>query len=137
MFSPEKHSYFSSNTYTKDTFSRNLFGLGVKSFDDSTKNRYFSRLYNDWKNMFININKEKLFSYFLSNISETCQDGLKTTLPWNQVFISFISKHFFHKLEIFETSYLSIINCIQLFPTFSIFLFLLILSLSLFHCELR
>ena len=67
--------------------------------------------------MFININKGKMFSKWVENFTE----------QGNRVFISFISKHFFHKLETFETSYLSIINCMQLFSIFSIFLFLLIL----------
>ena len=44
--------------------SRSLSGLDVKSFDDSEKNCYSLRLYNDWRNMFININNAKLFSYF-------------------------------------------------------------------------
>ena len=44
--------------------SRNDFGLRVKSFCGSAKNRYFSRFYNDWRNMFININKKNSFFIF-------------------------------------------------------------------------
>ena len=36
----------------------------VKSFGGSAKNRYFSRLYNDWTNIFININKKNCFLIF-------------------------------------------------------------------------
>ena len=45
--------------------SKNIFELRVKSFGDSAKNGYFLKLLNDWRNMFININEGKLFSYFL------------------------------------------------------------------------
>ena len=103
---------------------RKFFGLF-----DSAKDRYFSRLYNDWRNMFININKENWKNVFLfslicfQNMSKWAENVKE---HWNWVFISFLSKHLCRELKTFETSYLSIINYLQHFSIFSIFLFLLI-----------
>ena len=103
---------------------RNFFGLRVKSLDNSAKNSCFSGFYNDSRNMFNIINKGKLFSYFPWNVSKTCQDGLKISQN--------IKIYLIHFKTIFSwtrniSNKLSIINCMQLFSIFSIFLFLLIL----------
>ena len=69
-----------------------------------------------------------MFSYFLWNVSKTCEDGLKISrsIEIECLFHSF-QNIFFHELETFETRYQSIINCMQLFSMFSIFLCPLIL----------
>ena len=106
--------------------SKNASGLHLKSFGDSEKDRYFSRLYNGWGNMFITI-QEKLFCYFLSNICKTCQDGLKISRyteieclshSFSNIFFR-NSKHFKHVTKV------SLTTC-NFFPIFSIFLFLLV-----------
>ena len=107
--------------------SRNAFGLRVKSFCDSAKDRYFSRSHNDWRNMFINIYKKNIFLFSLTCFQNMSRWAENFKEHWNWVFFSFISKHFFQKFENFKTSYLSIINYLQLFSIFSIFLFLLVL----------
>ena len=62
------------------------------------------------------------FDMFLKHVKMgwKCQGTLKLSV------ISFISKHLYHELKKFQTSYLSIINYLQHFSIFSIFLFLLI-----------
>ena len=95
--------------------SKNASGLHLKSFGDSEKDRYFSRLYNGWGNMFITI-QEKLFCYFLSNICKTCQDGLKISRNTETECLSHsFKKFFFQELEAFQTRYQSIFNYLQLF----------------------
>ena len=64
MFSEEHRSYLSSNTYINKNYVVKPFWTPRKSFGDSTKDLYFSRLYNDWRNMFININKENCVLIF-------------------------------------------------------------------------
>ena len=64
MFSEEHRSYLSSNTYINKNYVEKPFWNPRKSFGDSTKDRYFSRLYNDRRNMFININKENCVLIF-------------------------------------------------------------------------
>ena len=44
--------------------SRNDSELRVERLGGLAKKRYFSRLYDDWRNMFININKKNCFLIF-------------------------------------------------------------------------
>ena len=51
---------------------KNDFGFRGKSFGGSVKDRFFSMSYNDWRNMFININKKNclliFFEMFLKHV---------------------------------------------------------------------
>ena len=108
--------------------SRNDSELRVKSFGGSAKNRYFSRLYNDWRNMFININKKNCFLIFFKMFLKHVKMGwqFQGTLKLSVYLIHF--KIFFQELEAFQTSYLSIINYLQ--PFVYIFQFLISISFS-------
>ena len=76
--------------------------------------------------MFININKKKI-SYFLLNVSKTCQDELTTPRNIENECLSHPCQNiFFQELEAFQTTYLSIINYLQLFFIFPIFIFMLV-----------
>ena len=77
--------------------------------------------------MFINVNKENCFLIFFEIFPKHVKVGWKFlgTLKLSVYLIHL--KIFFHELKTFQTSYLSIINYLQLFNIFSIFLFLLIL----------
>ena len=107
--------------------SRNDSELRVKSFGGSAKNRYFSRLYNDWRNMFININKKNCFLIFFKMFLKHVKMGwqFQGTLKLSVYLIHF--KIFFQELEAFQTSYLSIITFCNFLSIFSSFLFLLLL----------
>ena len=106
--------------------SKNDFGLRGKSFVGSVKDRYFSILYDDWRNMFININKKNclliFFKMFLKHVKMGWQ--FQGTLKLSVYLIHF--KIFFQELEAFQTSYLSIINYLQ--PFVYIFQFLISVS---------
>ena len=105
---------------------KNDFGLRWKSFGGSVKDRYFSISYNDWRNMFININKKNclliFFEMFLKHVKMGWQ--FQGTLKLSVYLIHF--KIFFQELEAFQTSYLSIINYLQ--PFVYIFQFLISVS---------
>ena len=86
---------------------KNDIGPCGKSFDGSVKDRCFSILYNDWRNMFININEKNCFLIFF----EMFVKHVKMSWPFQGTL----------KLSVY-------INYLQLFfPIFSIFLFLLVL----------
>ena len=106
--------------------SSNDSKLRVKSFGSLAKNRYFSRLYNDWRNMFINISKKIYFLIFFKMFlkHDKMDWQFQGTLKLSVYLIHF--KIFFQELEAFQTSYLSIINYLQ--PFVHIFRFLISVS---------
>ena len=105
---------------------KNDIGPCGKSFDGSVKDRCFSILYNDWRNMFININKKNCFLIFFKMFLKHVKMGwqFQGTLKLSVYLIHF--KIFFQELEAFQTSYLSIINYLQ--PFVYIFQFLISVS---------
>ena len=105
--------------------SKNDFGLCGKSFGSSVKDRYFSVLYNDWRNMFININKKNCFLIFFEMFLKHVKMGwqFQGTLKLSAYLIHF--KIFFSGTRSISNK-LPIINYLQLF--FHIFHFLISVS---------
>ena len=105
---------------------KNDFGLRWKSFGGSVKDRYFSISYNDWRNMFININKKNclliFFEMFLKHVKMGWQ--FQGTLKLSVYLIHF--KIFFSGTRSISNKLPNIINYFQLF--FHIFDFLISVS---------
>ena len=73
------------------TISRNDSELRVKNCGGSAKNRYFSRLFNDWRNMFININKKNCLLIFFKMFLKPVKMGwqFQATLKFSVYLIHF------------------------------------------------
>ena len=107
--------------------SRNDFGLRAKSFGGSVNDRYFSRLYNDWRNMFININKKTCFLIFFQMFLKHVKMGwqFQATLKLI-VYLILFKIFFFRKSKHFKQVTEISLNNLQLF--FHVFHFLISVS---------